>query len=926
MGVGYDRNLSQWSRGEYANADNPEDDLAVIQSYGLGYRADDHGDSVAAATALPAGSALAVSGSITQAADIDVFGFTAAAGAVSFSVRPAEHGPDLDLQIAVLTADGSILAISDPPDTLGADISLTLGSAGAYYLRVQGVGKGDPLTTGYTDYASLGQYAITGTVVDPGTTPRPPVAVASATPNTGAAPLVVAFTAAGSSDLDGSIVAYAWDFGDGGSATGAAVTHTYSAAGSFTATLTVTDDSGRTGTADVTVRVVPRPPVAVASATPTSGDAPLTVAFTAAGSSDLDGSIVAYAWDFGDGTGATGAAVTHTYPAGGAYTATLTVTDNDGLTGSAAVTIRARAFNQFPAAVASATPSTGVAPLVVAFTAAGSSDLDGSIVAYTWDFGDGAGATGATVTHTYMTGGSFTVTLTVTDERGGTGRSSMIVRVTIGSRASLTAPATSAYASATLSGSLRTASGALLAGRPMVIQSSSDAAHWTTVKTIVTGAGGTFKTKVMPTRRTSYRARFSGDDVYAPSSSATRVVKPRVRLTTPDAPLNAQRGRSFTVSGYLEPRHIAGTSAVMLDCYRFRSGAWTLRKTVVAVASNYRTYTRYRASVSLQSVGSWRIRARHAADAWMPSRGTASAADCAMRRSAYAPSRPPTAGHAGLRRGGVTVRERSDHDDVCFPNPLEPYAPLIINVALTGVIPSKAMTPHVLTPAEIVADAVRCHDVGAAVVHVHARDRDGRPTYDAEVFAEIISGNHRERPQLIVCATTSGRRYGEFEQRSAVLELDGDARPDLASLTTGSPNFPDGPSVNTPEMIAALAERMQARGIKPEFEVLELGMVNTAKLLIEGAGAASLLLQHPPGLAAHRRGDGAEPHHCRRRSAGARHLVGDRARHVRGAHQHVGDRHGWARADRRRGQHLLRLRTHTAGTQRTARTAFDAHR
>ena len=180
------------------------------------------------------------------------------------------------------------------------------------------------------------------------------------------------------------------------------------------------------------------------------------------------------------------------------------------------------------------------------------------------------------------------------------------------------------------------------------------------------------------------------------------------------------------------------------------------------------------------------------------------------------------------------MRERSDHDDVCFPNPLEPYAPLIINVALTGVIPSKAMTPHVpLTPAEIVADAVRCHDVGAAVVHVHARDRDGRPTYDAEVFAEIISGIHRERPQLIVCATTSGRRYGEFEQRSAVLELDGDARPDLASLTTGSLNFPDGPSVNTPEMIAALAERMQARGIKPEFEVLELGMVNTAKLLIK---------------------------------------------------------------------------------------------
>ena len=116
--------------------------------------------------------------------------------------------------------------------------------------------------------------------------------------------------------------------------------------------------------------------------------------------------------------------------------------------------------------------------------------------------------------------------------------------------------------------------------------------------------------------------------------------------------------------------------------------------------------------------------------------------------------------------------QQAGSDDVRFPHPLEPYPPLVINVALTGVIPSRSMTPHVpLTPAEIVADAVRCHDVGAAVVHVHARDTDGRPTYDAAVFAEIISGIRKERPQLIVCATTSGRRYGEFDQRAAVLEL-----------------------------------------------------------------------------------------------------------------------------------------------------------
>jgi uncharacterized protein (DUF849 family)/N-acetylglutamate synthase-like GNAT family acetyltransferase len=173
-------------------------------------------------------------------------------------------------------------------------------------------------------------------------------------------------------------------------------------------------------------------------------------------------------------------------------------------------------------------------------------------------------------------------------------------------------------------------------------------------------------------------------------------------------------------------------------------------------------------------------------------------------------------------------------DDVDFPHPLEPYPPLIINVALTGVIPTRATTPHVpLSPAEIVADAVRCHDVGAAVVHVHARDREGRPTYEADVFAEIISGIRRERPQLIVCATTSGRRDGELAHRAAVLELDGDSKPDLASLTTGSLNFNDAPSINSPDVITALAERMLAHDIKPELEVLELGMVNTVKLLIK---------------------------------------------------------------------------------------------
>jgi 3-keto-5-aminohexanoate cleavage enzyme len=176
----------------------------------------------------------------------------------------------------------------------------------------------------------------------------------------------------------------------------------------------------------------------------------------------------------------------------------------------------------------------------------------------------------------------------------------------------------------------------------------------------------------------------------------------------------------------------------------------------------------------------------------------------------------------------------TSQSDVSFPYPFEPYPKLIINVALTGVVPTREMSPHVpIQPDEVVDDAVRCIDAGAAIVHVHARDKQGRPTYRSSVFARIIKGIRRQRRNAIICATTSGRRYGEFSQRAAVLDLEGDAKPDMGSLTTGSLNFPDGPSVNHPDIIESLAARMKERGIKPEVEVLELGMVNTAKVLIK---------------------------------------------------------------------------------------------
>ena len=167
-----------------------------------------------------------------------------------------------------------------------------------------------------------------------------------------------------------------------------------------------------------------------------------------------------------------------------------------------------------------------------------------------------------------------------------------------------------------------------------------------------------------------------------------------------------------------------------------------------------------------------------------------------------------------------------------MPPPLADYPPLIINVCLTGMIPTKEMTGFVpITPEEIAEDAVLCCDAGASIVHLHARDIDGRPTWKAEIYEKIITLIRRERPELICCVSTSGRNWSEFERRSEVLHLTGLAKPDMGSLTLGSLNFPSGPSVNSIEMVTRLASTMKEKGIKPELEVFDAGMLNLGKIL-----------------------------------------------------------------------------------------------
>ena len=308
---------------------------------------------------------------MTQKWKISLLGLAVALSAVScapvgpntpplatFSVEPEGGYAPLRIQLDAaesLDPDGSIRAYTWD---FGDGTPTASGVQCVHDYEDEGIDAGDyVLTLSVRD--DRGTESTTSrrvTVLNPA-----PVPVVEASAWYGTSPLVVAFDAGASYDSSGEIVAWAWDFGDGetatggtasgGAATGATVSHTFTAssARAFTVTLTLTDDDGAQGRTSVTVRVVGggetnAPPVARFVSVPTTGVAPLAVSFDAATSTDGDGHIVTYAWSFGDGATGTGVAPQHTFGVPGTYTVQLSVTDDDGASSAVSHEVVVSAF------------------------------------------------------------------------------------------------------------------------------------------------------------------------------------------------------------------------------------------------------------------------------------------------------------------------------------------------------------------------------------------------------------------------------------------------------------------------------------------------------------------------------------------------------------------------------------------------------
>ena len=309
----------------------------------------------------------------------------------------------VDLDASASTDDGTIVSwdwdLGDGGTGSGEITSYTYLSAGTYTIQLT-----------VTD--DLGASSITSQVVTVIENPAPVAGFTFSTTD-----LTATFT--DTSSDDGAVVEWNWDFGDGSTSTDQNPMHSYAAAGTYTVTLSVTDDFGAANSVNQDVTVTPPNTDPVAGFTFTTTD--LEAVFT--DTSTDDGSITDWNWDFGDGNNSTDQNPVHTYAAAGTYTVSLIVTDDVGATGTVNQDVTVTAPNGDP--VAGFTFIT--TDLTATFT--DTSTDDGTITSWSWDFGDSNASTDQNPAHTYSAAGTYTVSLTVTDDVGATNTTNQDVTV-----------------------------------------------------------------------------------------------------------------------------------------------------------------------------------------------------------------------------------------------------------------------------------------------------------------------------------------------------------------------------------------------------------------------------------------------------------------------------------------------------------------
>jgi len=257
MGVGYYKEVVQWTKGDYPLSNNTQDQMYLI-TLRIPRLTDEHGDSAATASEVR-GETLLAGGVIYDRSDVDWFKISAGQGVVNVSGLAASPSANLKLSLWLVDEAGNVLA-TGTSSGMNSNLSVPV-LGGNYYIVVDGAGTGDALTN-YTDYASVGRFSLTGSWSAPVVANVAPVALTTGTtPTSGTAPLTVTFVGSNSYDPDGVIASYLWNFGDGTTSTLSNVSHTYSSAGTYNASLTVTDNSGAQSVGTLSIIASAVPPV-----------------------------------------------------------------------------------------------------------------------------------------------------------------------------------------------------------------------------------------------------------------------------------------------------------------------------------------------------------------------------------------------------------------------------------------------------------------------------------------------------------------------------------------------------------------------------------------------------------------------------------------------------------------------------------------